>query len=219
MAKEKFQHHKAEYTKCLKPSNHKPAQHCPTFSEDPNILNLVSPACIKFPVQSQYFTKTQCILLCKNGPRKGLKENQIINLIRKRRAVWDWIDNQGNTMFSSLTSAFDFSVQPCVQGQEKIIIQIFISIWLFMKIGFQATKERCWFSRITLSLSRSLCVCVCVCVCLVFLGLHPWHMEVPRLQLNRSYSCQPKPQPQQCGIRAMSTIYTTAHGNARSLTH
>ena len=27
------------------------------------------------------------------------------------------------------------------------------------------------------------------------------------------------PQPQQCGIRATSVIYTTAHGNAGSLTH
>ena len=27
------------------------------------------------------------------------------------------------------------------------------------------------------------------------------------------------PEPQQCGIRATSVTYTTAHGNARSLTH
>ena len=25
-------------------------------------------------------------------------------------------------------------------------------------------------------------MCVCVCVCVVFLGLHLWHMEVPRLE-------------------------------------
>ena len=33
----------------------------------------------------------------------------------------------------------------------------------------------------------------------------------------RSYSFQPIPQPQQCGVAAMSA--TTAHSNARSLTH
>ena len=34
-----------------------------------------------------------------------------------------------------------------------------------------------------------------------------------------SYSCQPTLPPQQCRIRAGSATYTTAHGNARSLTH
>jgi len=36
---------------------------------------------------------------------------------------------------------------------------------------------------------------------------------------NPSYSCQPMPQPQQCSIQATSATYTTAHGNAGSLTH
>ena len=36
---------------------------------------------------------------------------------------------------------------------------------------------------------------------------------------NRSYSCQPTPQPQQHGIQAPSETYTTAHGSAGSLTH
>ena len=35
---------------------------------------------------------------------------------------------------------------------------------------------------------------------------------------NQSYSCQPTPQPQQCGIQAASVTCTTAHSNARSLT-
>ena len=51
------------------------------------------------------------------------------------------------------------------------------------------------------------------------LGLHPQHMEVPRLGVNRSCSCQPTPQSQQCRIQAVSTTYTTTHGNARSLIH
>jgi len=53
----------------------------------------------------------------------------------------------------------------------------------------------------------------------VFLGLHPWYMEVPRLGQNRSCSCWPAPQPQQCGIQAASATYTTAHSNTGSLTH
>ena len=44
-------------------------------------------------------------------------------------------------------------------------------------------------------------------------------MEVPRLGLNRSCSLQPTPEPQQRQIQAASVTYTTAHGNAASLTH
>ena len=36
---------------------------------------------------------------------------------------------------------------------------------------------------------------------------------------NWSCSHRPMPEPQQCGIRAASATYTTAHGNARSLIH
>ena len=52
---------------------------------------------------------------------------------------------------------------------------------------------------------------------LVFLGPHLGHMEVPRS--NGSRSCWPTPQSQQCRIRAGSSTYTTAWGNAGSLTH
>ena len=41
----------------------------------------------------------------------------------------------------------------------------------------------------------------------------------PGWGLNGSCSCWPTPQPQQLGIQALSVTYTTAHGNARSLTH
>ena len=45
-------------------------------------------------------------------------------------------------------------------------------------------------------------------------------MEVFRLGgSNWSCSCQPTAQPQQCGIQATSVTYTTAHGNAWSLTY
>ena len=60
---------------------------------------------------------------------------------------------------------------------------------------------------------------VCVCVCFVFLGPHPWQQRFPGQGSNWSYSCQPPPQPQQRQIRAASLMCTTAHSNARFLTH
>jgi len=41
----------------------------------------------------------------------------------------------------------------------------------------------------------------------------------PGEESNQSCSHWPTPQPQQRQIRAMSATYTTAHGNAQSLTH
>ena len=46
-----------------------------------------------------------------------------------------------------------------------------------------------------------------------FLGLHPWHMEVPRLGVKSEL------WPQQHQIQAESATYTTAEGNTRSLTY
>ena len=48
--------------------------------------------------------------------------------------------------------------------------------------------------------------------------MYLWHVEIPRLE-GCSCSCQPMPQPQPRQIQASTTTYTTAHGNARSLTH
>jgi len=45
----------------------------------------------------------------------------------------------------------------------------------------------------------------------VFLGLHPQHMEVPRLGVES--------EPQQHQIQAESVTYTTAQGNTTFLTH
>ena len=52
-----------------------------------------------------------------------------------------------------------------------------------------------------------------------FLWSHLQHMEVPGQGSNRSYSCQPTPQPQQCRNQAASVTYTAACGNAGSLTY
>ena len=43
---------------------------------------------------------------------------------------------------------------------------------------------------------------VFVCMC-VFLGPHPWHMEIPRLGVESELQL-PTPQPQQHGIKAAS---------------
>ena len=43
--------------------------------------------------------------------------------------------------------------------------------------------------------------------------------KFPGYGSNQSYSCQTTPEPQQLGIWAMSSTYTIAHGNTRSLTH
>ena len=43
--------------------------------------------------------------------------------------------------------------------------------------------------------------------------------KFPGQELNCSCSCRPTPQPQQHQIQAVSATYTTAHSNARSLTH
>ena len=44
-------------------------------------------------------------------------------------------------------------------------------------------------------------------------------LEVPRLGVESELYGRPMPKPQQCGIQAASVTYTTAHGNAESLTH
>ena len=53
----------------------------------------------------------------------------------------------------------------------------------------------------------------------VFLGPHPWHMEVPRLGVESELQLLACTTATACGIRATSVTYTTAHGNAGSLTH
>ena len=43
-------------------------------------------------------------------------------------------------------------------------------------------------------------------------------MELPRLGVKSELRCQPASEPQQRQIRAVTATYTTAHGNAGSLT-
>ena len=53
----------------------------------------------------------------------------------------------------------------------------------------------------------------------LFLGLHPWHMEVPRLGVQSEL--QPLAYATATAMQdpSASATYTTAHCNARSLTH
>ena len=63
-------------------------------------------------------------------------------------------------------------------------------------------------------------VVFCFCFCFCFLGLHPQHMEVPRLgvesELQLLAYATATAKSQQRWIQA---TYTTAHDNARSLNH
>ena len=66
-----------------------------------------------------------------------------------------------------------------------------------------------WFLRNFLSFFFFFC----------FLGLYPRDREISRLGIKLELQLPAVPQPQQCGIWATSATYTTAHGNAGSLTH
>ena len=71
-----------------------------------------------------------------------------------------------------------------------------------------------------LGMIRDLKLLIFLLCLLAFLGLHPRHMEVPRLEVeSRATAACLQPQPQQRRIRATSATYSTAHGSAKSLTH
>ena len=53
----------------------------------------------------------------------------------------------------------------------------------------------------------------------VFLGPNSRHVEIPSLGVESELLPIPQPHQQQWGIPVMSVTYTTAHKNARSLTH
>ena len=51
-------------------------------------------------------------------------------------------------------------------------------------------------------------------------GAPLWHTEIPRLEVEiRAMAASLHHSPHQLRIQATSVAYTTAHGNARSLTH
>ena len=61
------------------------------------------------------------------------------------------------------------------------------------------------------SFVKVLFVCLFVCSFFIFCfsGLHPWHMDVPRLGVKWGYSCWPHHH----SIQAMSQTYAAAHNN------
>ena len=80
---------------------------------------------------------------------------------------------------------------------------------LFLKMGFGKTcplpQKCCLFLESSLFFEGG--------------GSYLQHMEVPKRGLKWSCSCWSIPQPQQCGIRAMSATYTTGHDNTESLSY
>ena len=52
-----------------------------------------------------------------------------------------------------------------------------------------------------------------------FLGPYPRHMEVPRLEAESELQLLSYVTAAACGIQAESGNYTTAHGNAESVSH
>ena len=74
--------------------------------------------------------------------------------------------------------------------------------------SFKQTNKKIWH-----------CFCVCVCVCGFFQAMPTAYGGSQARGSNWSCSCLPTPPSQQCQIRAASATYSTAHGNARSLTH
>ena len=104
-----------------------------------------------------------------------------------------------------------------------------------VKTWLNSSMEGCWYALfflwLVIGISNSLCYKWCERQKLkpvdsfffffssfCFLGLHLWHMEVPTLGVKLELSGPPMPQAQQHQIRAVSSTYTTAHGNAGSLT-
>ena len=110
-------------------------------------------------------------------------------------------------------------LQVCKRARTKLISILELSglHWLNLALTGTATEKANWQIH---SLSRKMLKDRHFSSFLRFLGPHPRHMEVPRLAVTKwSYSCWPAPQPQQLGIWAASSTYTTAQGHARSLTH
>jgi len=78
-------------------------------------------------------------------------------------------------------------------------------------------REELWEILISLYMLHKMFIVTFFCCCFCLFGLHPWHMELPRLGVKSEHSRWPTPQPQQRQIRAMSVTYTTAHSNTGSL--
>ena len=102
-------------------------------------------------------------------------------------------------------------------------VSFWISVFVFFRyistIRIAGSYGSSMFSSFFLFLSFFLFFVFCFLSFVLFLGLHSRHTEVPRLGSIQSCCCRPTPQPQQSQIWAASATYTTALGNAGSLTH
>ena len=101
----------------------------------------------------------------------------------------------------------DITLSICV-SQVSLLTQF---TWTPLKIWNQTSNSSLYWHLITLFF------------CLFFL---PFSRAIPMAYggsqargLIEAVAAKPTPEPQQCGIRAASATYTTAHDNTRSLIH
>ena len=98
-------------------------------------------------------------------------------------------------------------------GISSCFLLLCLHLWLCLWVSVGSLG-----SPLPLTLTQRSVFFLFVCLFCLF-RVCPQHIYVPRLESHRSYSCRSTPQPQQHQIQATSVTCTTAHGNARSLTH
>ena len=89
---------------------------------------------------------------------------------------------------------------------------------VFLGCGHKIWTERNWL-LLSFSISFSIVCSFYVFSFLFYFVFWAFMWRLPAQGSNQSCSHQPMPQPQKCKIQAKSVTYTTAHINARSLTH
>ena len=94
---------------------------------------------------------------------------------------------------------------PVMLLPEAFAVDVLFAWNLFVPVIYPFSSFR------SLTLLSKRCLIFIVFFIFIFLGLHPQHMEVPRLGVKS----EPTPQPQQHEIPDASAAYTTS-GNARS---
>ena len=114
-----------------------------------------------------------------------------------------------------------------VGGESKRDWQVFsfnskrmlVYNWQTARCSYGFLNFKVWILDINVNTKLQIVYFYFILFLLFFYGHTRIIWRFPGLVLNWSYSHQPTPQPQQHQIRATSATYTTAHGNAGSLSH